>query len=366
MRILWLSWKDRAHPQAGGAEVVTEQLIKRLARDGHKVTLLCAGFAGCTPRTQTDGYTVVRVGGRFSVYWKAYSYYRAQQESFDLVVEEVNTIPFFAKWYAHTKVVLFFHQLAREVWLYEMRPPLSWVGYLLEPLYLRLIAGPPTVTVSESSKADLVRHGFNKERISIISEGIELIPIHSLLQKPHEVTILSLGAIRSMKRVVDIVCAYEIAKRTLPRLRLIVAGSVHGAYGKKVLSLISRSRYVSDIVYEGRVSPERKRDLLAQAHAIMVASVKEGWCLVVTEANAMGTPAAVYNVDGLRDSVRNNKTGRIAKTNTPQGLADALVTLLSDKRAYESMRFEAWAWSRLITFDQCYADFKQALTKHNH
>ncbi len=365
MRILWLSWKDRAHPQAGGAEVVTHQLIKRLARDGHEVVLLASGFAGCIPRTQTDGYTIVRVGGRFSVYWQAYAFYRAQPEPFDLVVEEVNTIPFFAKWYARTPVVLFFHQLAREVWLYEMRPPFSWVGYLLEPIYLRLLAGPPTVTVSQSSKADLVRHGFSAEHISIISEGIEFDPLPSLPRKPDEATILSLGAIRSMKRVADIVRAYEIAKGALPRLKLVVAGGAQGAYGERVLSLIKRSCYASDIVYEGRVSPERKRDLLAQARAVIVASVKEGWCLVVTEANAMGTPAAVYNVDGLRDSVRDQKTGRIARQNTPQGLADALTALLSDKETYEATRLRAWEWSKLITFDKSYADFKLALKKLN-
>jgi len=40
--------------------------------------------------------------------------------------------------------------------------------------------------------------------------------------------------------------------------------------------------------------------LLQKSHVLAVTSVKEGWGLVVTEANPQGTPAVVYNVDGLR------------------------------------------------------------------
>jgi glycosyltransferase involved in cell wall biosynthesis len=44
-----------------------------------------------------------------------------------------------------------------------------------------------------------------------------------------------------------------------------------------------------------------------------VTSVKEGWGLIVTEAGSQATPAIVYDVDGLRDSVTNRETGIIVK-----------------------------------------------------
>ncbi len=46
MKILWLTWKDIKHPLAGGAEVVNEELAKRLAKDGHEVLFLVGGFEG--------------------------------------------------------------------------------------------------------------------------------------------------------------------------------------------------------------------------------------------------------------------------------------------------------------------------------
>jgi hypothetical protein len=46
VKILWLTWKDKKHPQAGGAEVVNEELAKHLAGDGHEVLFL-VGWGGC-------------------------------------------------------------------------------------------------------------------------------------------------------------------------------------------------------------------------------------------------------------------------------------------------------------------------------
>ena len=37
MKILWLTWKDKKNPLAGGAEVVNEELAKRLIADGNEV-----------------------------------------------------------------------------------------------------------------------------------------------------------------------------------------------------------------------------------------------------------------------------------------------------------------------------------------
>jgi hypothetical protein len=166
LRLVWLSWKDKNHPLAGGAEKVTHNLLLRLARDGHEVTLLTARPAGSKAEEIIDGYKVIRLGNRYSVYWKAARYYKKHLRGHtDLVIEEINTIPFFSRFYTRTKTILFFHQLARVVWFYQMIWPLNWVGYILEPLYLRLLGKQPVITVSDSTKKDLCRYGFMASNI---------------------------------------------------------------------------------------------------------------------------------------------------------------------------------------------------------
>lgn len=124
MKILWFTWKDRKNPLAGGAELVNEELAKRLAKDGHEVVFLVAGFPGGTLEEKIHGYKIIRLGNRWSVYWLAYRYYKKNLAGWaDLVIDEINTIPFFAKFYVRERNVLFVHMLCREIWFYEMFPP---------------------------------------------------------------------------------------------------------------------------------------------------------------------------------------------------------------------------------------------------
>ncbi|MBC7942948.1 glycosyltransferase family 4 protein [Candidatus Saccharibacteria bacterium] len=365
MRILWLSWKDIQHPQAGGAEAVTSELIKRLIKDGHEVTLVTASYPGAKPKTILNGYTVVRVGGRVSVYWRAYRYVRQHLSNWpDFVVEEINTLPFCSRLYVrHVPRRLFFHMLCREIWFYQLPLPASLVGYILEPLYLKFLSRDKAITVSNSTKQDLVRYGFNSQNIAVISEGIQLEPVDKLVPatKYGKPTIVSLGSIRPMKRTIDQIRAFERAKLALPALQMKIAGDASGRYGKKVLAAVASSPYKHDIEYLGRISATEKSRLLQKAHLITVTSIKEGWGLIVTEAASQGTPAVVYDVDGLRDSVQHDKTGVICRYNTPADLAKNIVELLSDKARYQTLQNNAWLWSKAINFETGYQQFKEEI-----
>ncbi len=366
MKILWLTWKDRRHPQAGGAETVNEELAKRLARDGHEVLFVVGGFPGGVNEEHRDGFKIIRLGGRYSVYWKAYRYYKKNLQGWaDLVIDEMNTIPFFASLYVQERNIMFVHQLCREIWFYQMRFPFSAIGYLLEPLYLRLLRKNSVITISESTKKDLERFGFLSGHINVIYQGIDIEPIENLedTEKYPEPTVLSLGAIREMKRTADQVRAFEIAKRSIPNLKMKIAGDSSEEYGRKVLEMIGKSEFRDDIEYCGRVSQERKIDLMRRSHFILVTSVKEGWGLIVTEANSQGTPAVVYDIDGLRDSVRNEKTGILVRKNTPESLAEGIIYLLSDLEKYAKIRRNAWQWSREFDFGKSYRDFFEKISK---
>lgn len=346
------------NPYAGGAEVVNEQLAKRLVADGHEVIFLVRGFAGAKKEEMVGGYKIIRVGDYHMVYWEAYKYYKKNLQGWaDLVIEEVNTIPFFCNWYVKEKNVLYFNQLCREIWFYEMGLVKGLIGYLLEPIYLMFLGNRKVIAISKSTKKDLNRFGFRWKNIDIISMGLEIDLAKQInqIKKFENPTILSLGAMRSMKRTDHIVEAFELAKKEMSDLQLIVAGNI--ANNTKVLKMIEDSPYKDSIRFLGRVSREKKMELMQKAHLIAVTSVKEGWGLIVTEANSQGTPAVVYDIDGLRDAVKNNATGFICEKNTPENLAEKIKFALENKEEYEKIRQNGWNWSKNITFDQSYNDF---------
>src|SRR6266496_4628566 len=232
MSILWLSWKDQRHPEAGGAEVVARELCKRLLADGHDVTLLTSGYEGAPEQEVIDGLNIVRVGSnRYAHPLQACVYFiRHMRNRYDVLIEEVNGAPYFSVLFERkAKRYLLYHQMEGPVWFYETKKPLSYVGrYALEPVASRILAYSkiPVVTVSDSTASDLIRHGFDSRRLHIMSEGVEIEPANDIgsIQKFESPTVLSLGAMRAMKRTIDQVLAFEAAKKSIPSLRLKIAG----------------------------------------------------------------------------------------------------------------------------------------------
>jgi glycosyltransferase involved in cell wall biosynthesis len=219
------------------------------------------------------------------------------------------------------------------------------------------------ITESESTRKDLARFGFAPQRTHVFPVGIEMEPVSDLgdIEKFLEPTLLSLGALRAMKRTVHQIKAFDLAKKDLPGLKLLIAGSGAGRYEKKVMQALARSPHKEDIRYLGRISLEEKYELMRKSHLILVTSVKEGWGLIVTEAASQGTPAVVYDVDGLRDSVRDGFSGCICRVNSPQEMARMIVSSLHDQEDYDSMRENAWELSKAYTLERCYTVFSEIL-----
>ena len=154
MRILFLTWRDLAHPESGGAEVYTEHVARRWAAAGHEVTLFAASVPSRPHEEVVDGYRVVRRGGRLSVYRAARRWYReCGRGQFDLVIDMVNTVPFTAhRWITDTPVIAFFHQTAEECWRFNAPLPVALVGrYLLEPRWIRSYRDRTVLVVSQST-----------------------------------------------------------------------------------------------------------------------------------------------------------------------------------------------------------------------
>lgn len=353
--ILILNWRDIAHPQAGGAEKVTHEIARRWVEWGHRVTMFCASYPGATAREVIDGVRVLRHGRQHTVHWEAYRYYQQQpRECYDVILDEVNTIPFFAPLYAREPVIMFVHQLAREVWRYEAPFPLSAVGYVAEPLYLQVYRRTPIMTVSESTQADLRRLGL-RGPCRIIPEAVDTRALEwlpPLSSKESQLTLAFVGRIVPSKRVDHIVEALALLHHAGTRAHLWVVGSWDRAYrqtlDRRIVSL-GLGDYVRFWGYVDRATKER---LLARAHILVMTSVREGWGLVVTEANRLGTPGVVYDVSGLRDSTRDNETGLICRRNTPSALAIAAASLWQDKAFYERLRDGAWVVAREFNWDR--------------
>ena len=330
MRILILNWRCPKNPKAGGAEFLTFEIAKRLVGFGHSLEWFTASFPGASEREVVDGVLFVRAGRQWTVHVRALTRYRRSlRDKFDLVIDEINTMPFFTPLWAGIPVLTVMHQLAREVWWYESVFPFNAIGYLLEPLYLRPYRRNNIVTISGSTKRDLLKLGF-RGSISVIPVGIAPVRVAGAA-KAAVPTFIYVGRFSPSKRIQDIIRALAIFRRTTGVGQLILVGGGNSRYARKLKRLAEKLGVYQSTKFVGYLTEREKQLAMAQSHALLMASVREGWGLAVTEANACGTPAIVYDVPGLRDSVRNNDTGLLVGP-TPEKLAEGMRRLLTDER----------------------------------
>jgi len=303
---------------------------------------------------------VVRLGRQWSVHLAAFLHYRRKLAArFDVVVDEVNTIPFFTPLWAEIPIVMLIHQLAREVWWYETVFPLSAAGFVAEPLYLRLYRRVPVLTVSASTRADLEQLGFSGP-IAVVPEGIE--PIAQLIVNKATVPrFLYVGRLARSKRISDVIRAFAIFCQTVEPSELHIVGDGPSRYVRE-LHNVARSLGVANRVdFMGKLAMSSKHHEMATAHVLLLTSVREGWGLVITEANALGTPAVAYDVPGLRDSIRDRETGLLVEP-TPEALARGMTELWRDHSLYDRLRLSGRSFSNALSFDATATACRAALT----
>ena len=349
MRVLFLSWRDPRHPRAGGAELFTHEIARRLVAAGDTVEWFVAGFPGSAHEEDMDGVHVVREGAQWSVHMAAARRYRRRlQGSFDVVVDEVNTIPFFTPLWARIPRVLLIFQLAREVWWYESPLPLSAAGFAAEPMYLRVYRRTPSATISASTAADLHRLGFTAP-VTILPIGLEAITVADVAKDTAN-TFIYVGRMAPSKRVHEIVDAFGLYRRQHGDSRLWLVGDGPEKYLKRLQSKVLGLGLQNNVDFLGRLSTEEKHERMARAHVLLMASVREGWGLSIAEAGACRTPAIVYDVPGLRDAVRDDKTGFVVAPR-PERMAQAMSKLTSDPELYARVASEAARLSAEFSFD---------------
>jgi glycosyltransferase involved in cell wall biosynthesis len=322
VRILMLNWRDLAHPAAGGAEVYTEQVLRRWAAAGHEVTLLSAAVADRPAEETVDGYRVVRRGSRLGVYGAARRWWQTEGRGrFDVVIDTTNTVPFFAhEWVDDgARVIGMFHQTCEEIWRYNAPFPASVLGRRwFEPRWLRRYAKVPVLAVSDSTRDALARFGVS--RVTVVPEGFEPPTVPVGVAKAESPTLVFCGRMVPYKRPEDVAEAVRIARAEVPGLTAWMIGG-----GPQLDEL--RERAPEGVEYLGRLDEEEKNRRMAAAHVHVATSIREGWGLVVSEAAALGTPTVAYDSPGLRDSTR--AAGGVLVPSEPEALARWLVASMS-------------------------------------
>lgn len=301
MRILFLSWRDLAHPNAGGSEVVVDILASSLQKQGHEVTLLCAGPVESRP------YDVVANGGAYTQYLRAPFVYARHFRDTDLVVDVANGMCYLTPLWCRKPRILFVHHVHTEQWAQYFPAPVAAVARQAETHGLpRVYRSTHMIAVSPSTGDRLRELGVPDDHIHVVNNGVHVEALATPVARSEEPMFVALGRIAPNKRL-DLLL--DLWKRVRPRTggKLVLVGD--GPDAARIAERIRTDPELADVVLEGRVSETRKAELLHQAWFLVHAAEHEGWGLAILEAGLCETPSLAYRVPGVRDAVIDGVTG---------------------------------------------------------
>jgi hypothetical protein len=210
----------------------------------------------------------------------------------------------------------------------------------------------PFWTACESTREGLHRHGVRN--VTIIRYGVATQALRRVGREAFDAASAAGGGCAARAQQTG-----QSLSQTLAALRgrgvaahmTIVGG---GEMGAALRQEAAQLQLGDSVRFTGLVSEQEKDTILHGSHLLLHTSVREGWGLNVIEANAMGTPAAVYPVAGLRESTLHDQTGLVAAEETPASLADQIAGLLRDDARYQRYRHGAWEraktmhWNRIL------------------
>ena len=352
MKILLINWMDIKNPVAGGAEVHLHEIFRRIACH-EEVTLLASGFEGSEPEDIQDGIRVLRTGHRPTFNWLVPFYYRKHlaRKRFDVIVEDINKVPFFSPLYTGQAPFIIIPHLFGTAIFKETDALLGSYVYLMEKPIPFVYRSSTFEVISESTRNDIIQRGIPPDHIHIVHCGIDHTTyyVDRSVKKFEKPSIIFVGRLKRYKGADILIRAMADVVREIPGAELYIAGS--GDFEAHLRRLAASLGLEGNCRFEGYVNTERKVYLMRRCHVTVNPSPKEGWGLNNIEANACGTPAIASDAPGLRDSVKDGDTGLLFPYGDSKTLAQKVLLILHDEKLRERFTRNAVKWAQTFHWD---------------
>ncbi|WP_048190625.1 glycosyltransferase family 4 protein [Methanobacterium sp. SMA-27] len=274
------------------------------------------------------------------------------KEKFDVV--DCQGFPFFscftAKIHSMTgksRLIITLHEVWGDYW-YEYLGKLGIFGKLIERTMLGLTDN--LITVSYKTQKDL-REIKKSERSIVIPNGIDFNHIQSIKPSDEISDIIFAGRLIKEKNVDILIKSIQIVKQKSPNVRCMIVGD--GPERSKLEELSFNLKIQENIEFMGFT--ENYDDLIGymkSSSVFVLPSIREGFGIVVIEANACGLPVVVVNhkMNAAVDLVQDGINGFRADA-SPEDIADKIIKSIENKEKMESKcidNSEEYDWNKIV------------------
>lgn len=201
-------------------------------------------------------------------------------------------------------------------------------------------------TVSESLRQDTLNHFHISNHIEVIPNFIDLTRF-GRQKKEHfkmaiapegEKIIVHTSNFRKVKRVEDVVSAFNIISRTIPS-RLLLVGD--GPERQHIEKMCRDCSVCDKVTFLGK--QDAVEEILSVADLFMMPSETESFGLAALEAMACHVPVISTNTGGLPELVQHGVNGFTANVGDVESMAAFAIELLRDEERLQQFREAAYA-----------------------
>jgi glycosyltransferase involved in cell wall biosynthesis len=173
-------------------------------------------------------------------------------------------------------------------------------------LILWLYKKKATITVSEGTQQELMSLWFH--RVHVLKNTTNRPISHQIQQK--EKQLLVLWRIVPNKRIDHAIkIIYELWQQWY-HYTLNIVGNIQDHIEYNKLQQLSKKLWIEQqVIFHSKIEQKQVTKLLDQSEYLLLTSKKEGFWIVVLEANTRWVPAIGYNIPGVNEAISNSKNG---------------------------------------------------------
>ena len=331
------------HPLVGGTEKQAQRLAKKLQERGVTISILTREVKGCPDHEEIDGIPVFRKikTTEFGILW-GISYMLSTlvflirfRKEYDLIhchhLQGFHSlIAVLMKGLLNKKVIIKVAGGGERGDIYAIKArKLGW-------LYLRLLKrADRIIAVSREITSQLRENGFHPSIIQEIPNGVDtcqFTPGESPLPSSERL-ILYVGRLDPLKGLDDLIRAFRKVHERYPEARLVLVGE--GEVESNLMHLARELKISDQVSFEGL--QEDVKSYLGKSEIFAFPSLTEGLSNVLLEAMACGLPVVATRIGGNMELVEHGVNGILINPGDPEGLSEAIITLLADPEQSRQM-----------------------------
>lgn len=222
-----------------------------------------------------------------------------------------------------------------------------WVSQILA-IWLMKMWADFVVVLCNDDRDFLLKKGFRRERVIIISGGIDMSVIDRVLIHVKKYDACFLGRFHPQKGILELLDIWRMVVDEIPRAKLAIVGWGDEYFVKQINDFLAKNKLQKNIFLLGFLDNEKKYEILKKSKIFVFPSLYESWGIVVAEAFGCGCPVVTFDIEATRKF----KKGIIKVGNFDAAkFAKSVVGLLKDKRLREKFSKEACEASKLYDWE---------------